>query len=346
MTDTNPLANHSGYDPNDVGKKGALFGLPFTEEEAKIVILPVPWDATTSYHSGADQGPSAILEASTQLDLEVHGRPAPWRKGIFMAAIDDDIQERSQQLSAIIAPYREALESGEVNEQSDEIILEVNKASNHLNEGVKQKCLSLLSRNKIVGLLGGEHSCPLGYLQALSEKYHDFGVLQIDAHMDLRQAYEGFQYSHASIMYNALQIPNISKLVQVGVRDFCESEQQLVNTSEERIAVFYDRKINKHLLEGGNWSVLCQQIVAQLPQRVYVSFDIDGLQPSLCPGTGTPVPGGLSYEQVDYLLQVLKNSGKSIIGFDLCEVAPQPSDFEWNANVGARILYLLCGLVG
>ncbi|MBA4077191.1 MAG: agmatinase, partial [Cyanobacteria bacterium PR.023] len=174
-------------------------------------------------------------------------------------------------------------------------------------------------------------------------RHDSFGILHIDAHADLRDAYEGFTYSHASIMFNAIKEPTLTKLVQVGIRDYCEMESDLVASSDGRIVSFYDRDIKTKMFEGMSWMHICQEIVSQLPDEVYVSFDIDGLDPKLCPNTGTPVPGGLEYEQALYLVRMVAESGRVIIGFDVNEVAPGDED-EWDANVGARLLYRLANL--
>jgi agmatinase len=174
----------------------------------------------------------------------------------------------------------------------------------------------------------------------LSEKYDRFGILQIDAHADLRKAYEGFAYSHASIMYNALKVPAVNRLVQVGIRDICEEEEKVMQRAMGRVVTFYDDDIKSQQYEGKTWTSICDEIINTLPDLVYISFDIDGLDPKLCPSTGTPVAGGLEFDQAKYLITKLVHSGRRIIGFDLCEVAPGPT--EWDANVGARMLYHLC----
>ena len=129
--------------------------------------------------------------------------------------------------------------------------------------------------------------------KAIAEKFGDFGILQIDAHCDLREAYEGFVYSHASIMYNALEeIPAITRLVQVGIRDYCEEEWEYIRQSNGRIVTYFDKDIKERQYEGDNWKAIADEIIQQLPEKVYLSFDIDGLDPKLCPNTGTPVQGG------------------------------------------------------
>jgi agmatinase len=183
----------------------------------------------------------------------------------------------------------------------------------------------------------------MGYLQYHAENRDEYGILHIDAHHDLRVAYEGFTYSHASIFYNALTSHAcISKLVQVGIRDYCDQEYKYVNSQHGRINVFYDRDIRSRLYRGETWHHLCRDIIACLPQNVHISIDIDGFDPGLCPHTGTPVPGGMAYEEVMYLLNELKKTGRNLIGFDLCEAAPGADG--WDANVGTRVLFHLCAL--
>ena len=180
-------------------------------------------------------------------------------------------------------------------------------------------------------------------VQALGERGEGFGILHIDAHCDLRRAYEGFEYSHASIMYNVLRdVPQAERIVEVGVRDYCDAEAELARSSE-RIRMFDDTQLSAAAFEGETWGATCRRIVAELPERVYVSFDIDGLSVEYCPHTGTPVAGGLTFNQAVYLLHETVRSGRRIIGFDVVEVVPRPGS-SIDASTGARILYKLCGL--
>jgi agmatinase len=221
---------------------------------------------------------------------------------------------------------------------------EINEGSANLNKWVYEQTISLLRDDKLVVLLGGDHSVPLGYMKAIAEKYGDFGILQIDAHCDLRKAYENFDHSHASIMYNALhEIPQITRLVQLGIRDFSEEEFNYIQNSHQRVIAYYDKDIKEKLFEGHSWRTIVDEIIQQLPAFVYVSFDVDGLDPKLCPHTGTPVNGGLEIEQVIYLIKKIIESGRKFIGFDLDEIAIGESNFD--ANVGARILWKLCNML-
>ena len=164
------------------------------------------------------------------------------------------------------------------------------------------------------------------------------GFLHIDAHADLRQAYEGFTFSHASILYNLLQEDQVGPIVQVGIRDQCEEERQRA-LADPRVTQSLDAELAMAMAGGETWRDLMTEALKPLPQRVWITFDVDGLQPSLCPNTGTPVPGGLSWSQACVLLHLLGRSGRTIVGFDLCEVGAH----TWDANVGARLLYKLAG---
>ncbi|MBC7641544.1 MAG: agmatinase family protein [Flavobacterium sp.] len=335
------------FDPSQPGLADeSIFGLPFTAEQSEIIIIPVPWEVTVSYGAGASNGPSAILEASFQVDLHHQEFPELWKLGIYL-----DLNEQTEnwandstKFKELAQPIIRALESGEVianNPNLNSDLLSVNLRCEKFNEEVKNQTLHWLNQGKKVALLGGDHSTPLGYYQALSTKHDSFGILHLDAHMDLRIAYEGFKYSHASIMYNALQIPEISKIVQVGIRDFCKQEVEVAQTN--RVIVHTDMDMKAETFTGKTWQQQCDEIILQLPQKVTVSFDIDGLYSWYCPNTGTPVPGGFSFEQATYLLSKLANSDKEIIGFDLVEVAPGEDD--WDGNVGARMLYHMCGML-
>ncbi|MFB2894622.1 agmatinase family protein [Aerosakkonemataceae cyanobacterium BLCC-F50] len=333
------------FDPNGIGiDNGNLLGLPFDYESANIIVFGVPWEVTVSYGFGTASGPKRILEASRQLDLFDFDNPDGWEQGIFMAVISSEIQQKSDDLRQKATRIIEYLEQGKVLEDEPEmvqILQEINSESQALNQWLFEQAQTAMNQGKKVAVIGGDHSVPLGYMQALAERYSNFGILHIDAHSDLREAYEGFEFSHASIMFNALQIPQISKLVQVGIRDISEGEVNLIKQSEGRVSAYYDPMLKQKLYAGVTWFDLCKQIVAELPQQVYISFDVDGLDPKLCPHTGTPVPGGLELEQAFCLFREVVHSGREIIGFDVVEVG----DDEWDGNVGARTVYKLCNLM-
>jgi agmatinase len=332
------------FNPSNVGvHNGNLFGLPFDEDESKIIILPVPWDVTVSYGAGTSLGPQAILDASPQLDFYDTDLPDAWKIGFHMPNVSESIERKSAQMRLISAAYISFLEmGGDISESEEDatILKKVNIASEELNKLVEEKITEILKSNKVPALVGGDHSTPLGFYRALANKHPEFGILQIDAHADLRKAYEGFTYSHASVFYNALQIEQVKKLVQVGIRDICQEEVDFAHSQGERVKIFYDAQLKEENYSGKTWNQQCDEIIAALPQKVHISFDIDGLDPKLCPNTGTPVPGGFELNQVIYLFRKLAESGKEIISFDLCEVGT--SEGDWDANVGARLLWKLC----
>jgi agmatinase len=319
-----------------------IFGFPFNYEDADLVIIPVPWEVTVSYRAGTAMAPSSILKASPQLDFYDHDYPDGWKRGIFMHKISQTLKKRNSEIRKKAARYIQLLEKNKPL-ASDDLLPEINEVCEKLHDFVYEQCSNILNDGKLAAVLGGDHSTPLGLIRALAEKHEEFGILQIDAHADLREAYEGFTYSHASAMFNALKIPQIKKLVQAGIRDISDDEITLIKNSERRIVAFYNDEMKAALYGGMNWNTICEKIISELPDKIYVSFDIDGLDRKLCPNSGTPVPGGFEIEQVYYLLNHAVNAGKKIIGFDLVEVSPGKND--WDGNVGARVLYKLCSLI-
>lgn len=334
------------FDPNGVGlSNGNLFGFPYSEKESDIVIIPVPWDATASYSKGTSHGPKAILDASPQLDFYHPKLENAYLTKVHMTEISQDWHEINHHFNEQSEAYFKDLEDlGEqaASEKHAALIQDINTAHQSLSNHLKERAAAVLNQGKICAILGGEHSVPLGLLEALNGRESAFSILQIDAHADLRAAYEGFYQSHASIMYNAIErCENIRNLVQVGIRDVSEAEVNFAK-SNPRIHTFYDWDLKSKEFEGLTWDKQCEDIISKLDQRVFISFDIDGLLPYLCPNTGTPVAGGFSLEQISHLIFKMVESGRTIIGFDLNEVAPG-TEGDWDANVGARALWqLIC----
>ncbi len=334
------------FNPNGVGLRNNHFiGLPFEEEDAQIVLIPVPWDLTVSFKNGTHSGPQNILEASYQLDLYDDYVEDAWKIGIYLRDVDEQLLSKNNKWRPTAENYIAALESEvEISEELSAEMASINQVCQEMLDTVEAQCSAILASPKLFGIIGGDHSVALAGINACAKKYESFGILQIDAHMDLRKAYEGFTYSHASIFYNAIQNKAVSQLVQVGIRDYCQEEADFITTHNQRIKLFSDNDIQEALLEGKSFKHVCTAIIEALPMDVYVSFDIDGLMPTFCPNTGTPVPGGLSFSQAKYLLKQLVESGRRIIGFDLCEVAG--IGHAYDANVGARLTYLLCNYMG
>jgi agmatinase len=332
------------FDPNAAAQPGSgVFGLPHLESEALVVLVPVPWEATTSYGGGASEGPKAIREASAQVDLFDLDVERPYALGIHMLPEADPIVAANAAGKALAEKIVQAGGAG-TDPELQKSLAGVNALSEQVNVWVESETSRLLDMGKIVGIIGGDHSVPYGALKALAARRRGFAILHFDAHSDTRRAYEGFVHSHASIMFNVLEdIPQVKKVVQVGIRDVCEAEIAYCKTQGQRVQIFSDRELVKRRHAGEPFARTVEAIVEELPQEVWVSFDIDGLDPRFCPHTGTPVPGGLDTSEVVAVLREVARTGRRIVGFDLNEVAPNLHDEhdQWDGNVGARMLYKL-----
>jgi agmatinase len=342
------MTDLSQFDPNGASNpNNNIFGLPFSEEDARLVILPVPWEVTVSYNAGTARAADHIFKASMQVDLFDSDAKDAWKQGIYMRDPDRKILLKSDYLRKEAELYIDYISRGEVLEKNAfmcKSLKDINEGSAFLNNWVYEQTSSLLKRNKLVALLGGDHSTALGFFKAVGEQHGDFGILQIDAHCDLRESYEYFTYSHASLMYNALtEIPSIIRLVQVGVRDYCQEEWEYICNNNGRVVTYFDKDIKERQYEGETWKQVSDEMINQLPEKVLLSFDIDGLDPKLCPCTGTPVQGGFDAEQVYYLLKKVIKSGRQFIGFDLSEIGVSENGYD--ANVGAHILWKLSNLL-
>lgn len=290
----------------------------FSNENSTMQFIPVPWEASTSYRCGTIEGPSAIFESSAQIDLFDLDVVDPYKCGMFM----DEEELTIRQLSSTARRTK------------------LDKHFKKMHDYVQKLTNEKLEKDQIPVIVGGDHSVPFGAWTAIDDQ---FGILQIDAHMDLRNGYQGFTYSHASIMHNALtKIPNISNLTQIGIRDFCKEEHEFAK--EHEVQTCFDSEIQEAKINGGNLNNIFRQATRHLPDKVWISFDIDGLDPSLCPNTGTPVPGGLGLNEALYIIKKIALSRK-IIGFDLVEVAPDPENKSIDANVAMRLLYKISAYV-
>lgn len=326
----------AAFDPGGPSRFDGVFGLPTTLDEASIVIVPVPWEPTTSYRRGTAGGPANVRASSHQVDLFDHDFGRVYEAGLHMLEAPPEWLAWNEEACERSLPIIEA--GGADTPELEARLAEVNALSAKLNASVRATCEALLARGKRVALLGGDHSTPFGLIDALVRRHPKLGVLHVDAHADLRVAYEGFTDSHASIMFNVHDRLPIASITQVGIRDFSEEEHTLATTSP-RIHTFFDHDLARRQLEGEPFSAVVRSIIETLPAEVYVSFDVDGLDPACCPGTGTPVPGGLSFREATYLLREVARA-RRVVGVDLNEVA---GDGEWDGIVGARLLYKLLG---
>lgn len=324
-----------------------IFGLPHGPKDARIHVLGVPFDATTSYRRGAMHGPEAVVAASRQVELHDRDFGSAHEDGIHYVPDDGPVAQWNEEARTLADPIIAAGGANDSIPSHADAIQRIDALGQAVREHVFGFTSDCLRQDKLPVLLGGDHSIPLGAMEAATQHVGELGVLHFDAHADLRPSFEGFRWSHASIFHNLLEeSPGIQSLVQVGVRDLGHREAL---RCQEDPAI--------HTLFDDQWAALApasqerkkamDEHLRHLPENVWISFDIDALTPDLCPHTGTPVPGGLDWHSTRAWLLKLAQSGRKVIGLDLCEVAPGPNpDREgvtWDAIVGARLLYSLIG---
>lgn len=337
------------FDPDGAAlDDSGIFGLPHGPDEALVHVVPVPFDATTSYRAGTARGPEAVLAASRQVDLFDLLTGEPWKHGICMLPADPRIERANEKARRRAERIIERGGRIGTSKSLARDLEKVNVIGAEINEIVRGATESILASRKLPVILGGDHSVPFGAIQACSERFPGLGVLHFDAHADLREAYEGFTWSHASIMHNVThRLPGVAKLVQVGIRDFGAAEHAAMRNSNGRVHVLFDLDWARARRDGASVRELARRTIGELPDKVYVSFDVDALDPCLCPGTGTPVPGGLDWNDAMLWLEELARSKKTIVGIDLNEVAPNDAtpmgQDSWDSIVGARLLYRLIG---
>lgn len=335
--------NH--FDPNGVGNTSSgIFGLPFEPGESKLVLIPMPWDVTVSNHAGTSKAPALIATNSSQIDLFDPFAIDAWKQGIAMEPIDQTMVALNATLRKSAVKVIRFLEQGGLADADKTIakaIKSINKACLEVSRTLEKTCLLSYKEGRIPLVVGGDHSVSLGAVRAATKEYPGLGVLQIDAHADLRNHYQGFTHSHASIMKNILGLENLGPVVQVGIREICDEEYKVIGEYAGKVFTWYDRDLFQHLAKGKTWDALCHEMIRALPDKVYITFDIDGLDPSMCPNTGTPVPGGLSYNQLMHLFETIVESGRQIVGADLVETGGDTFD----ATIACRILYRMAGMM-
>ena len=246
-------------------------------EKSKIILIPVPYDGTSTWGKGADKGPEAFLEASENMELyDIETDSEVYKQGIHLT---DPITE---------------------NSSPEAMVNEVHAITK-----------DFIKRNKFVTLFGGEHSMSIGSIRAFNECFDNLTVLQIDAHADLRESYEGTKYNHACAVYEANQTTN---LVQVGIRSMDAIEKTLMD--EEKTFFAHD------MVNDEYWT---DKVIEAMTENVFITLDLDAFDPSIMPSTGTPEPGGLLwYETLEFLKQVFED--KNVVGFDIVELCPNKND--------------------
>ncbi|HBW48233.1 TPA: arginase [bacterium] len=327
------LTPNTHFDPDAPAINEGIFGLP-PKKDPQIAVIPVPWEATTSYRRGTRNGPKRLFDASMQVDLfDIDSGPV-WQRGIEWSGINPIIEELCGRAKADSV---RCIESGGKDTSA---ALRVDLLAEKVNEIVADSVKSHLGKKQIPAVIGGEHSVSFGAIKAFSDLSKEkIGILHIDAHSDLRPCYESFKWSHASVMHNVLEFcPNVGCIVQVGIRDLGKVEFDRIKKEKNRLKTFFDSKLAKELARGRSWLSLVEEVISALPKNIWISLDVDGLDPAYCPETGTPVPGGLSFRELVILFEEVSKVRK-ISGFDIVEIG----DSEWDGNVAARLLYKLCG---
>ncbi|RMA66446.1 agmatinase [Ulvibacter antarcticus] len=246
-------------------------------ETSKIVLIPVPYDGTSTFQKGADKGPDAFLHASENMELyDIETESEVYLQGIYLA---DPVTEKSSPEAVVEAVH---------NVTKEHII-----------------------KNKFVTVFGGEHSISIGTIRAFNECFDDLTVLHIDAHADLRKEYQGTSCNHACAVYEASQNTN---LIQVGIRSMDVAEKRVMDPEKTWFA--HDMATDEYWMDN---------VIEALGDNVFITFDLDALDPSIMPSTGTPEPGGLFwYETLAFLKQVFKE--RNVVGFDIVELCPNEAD--------------------
>ncbi|HHT9152476.1 MAG TPA: agmatinase [Candidatus Hypogeohydataceae bacterium YC40] len=260
------------------------------------MILPIPYDSTCTHKTGAREGPRAIIHASRNLEF-----------------LDDELL-----IDATLQGIHTLPE-----------IMPDSQSPERMVEKVYQVAKGVMEQGKFLVSLGGEHTVTIGLVKAHKERYPGLSVLQIDAHMDLRDSYAGSQYNHACVMR---RIQELCEITQVGIRSYCQEELNFAR--EKGFEPFYKRLID----HWGDWP---EEVIERLSNEVYVTIDLDGLDPSIVPSVGTPEPGGLGWREVLRLLRRVAEK-KRIVGFDIMELSPDPNNIAPD-YVAARLAYKTLG---
>lgn len=265
-----------------------------TYENSEIAILPVPYDGTSTWIKGADRGPDAIIEASENMELyDIETESEVYRKGI-----------------ATLEPVSEA------------------SSPESMASEVERRMDAILNDRKFPVLIGGEHSVSIGAFRAMKKHYENFSVLQLDAHSDMRDSYEGSGHNHACVMARAKESATV---MQVGIRSSCTEENK--NIERERIIYAHER------IDSETWMY---EVSQKLNDNVYVTIDLDVFDPAIMPSTGTPEPDGLQYREVVNLIQLI-NARHNIIGLDIVELCPNDNNKAPNF-LAAKLIYQILSI--
>lgn len=277
-------------------EKPVFIGSNCPFDESNFVVLPISYEATVCYVHGTSKGPKAIIDASMQLES-------------FDVELGFEID-------------------GKIKIHTADELKPSEKPENAVNE-IENMVSGILQKNKLPVILGGEHTVTVGAVRACVKRHKDLSVLQIDAHADLRDEFEGERYSHACVMRRIRE--NVERTVQVGVRDMGREENEYM-IKEKLDGHVYGAKIGDNEIK---------KIIKQLSDNVYITIDLDGFDPSEVPAVGTPQPGGLHWEEVVGLLRKVAEK-KNIVGFDVVELAPIEGQVSSNV-LAAKLIYKIMG---
>jgi len=280
------------YEQLTIGEYGGTTPTTTDFEHARVVILPIPLDRTTSYVPGTRNGPHEILVASSHMEL--------W---------DEETQTDVHSIGIFTLPEMEFPFAS-----MEEVVGEIRRVASEL-----------VRRDKFPLILGGEHSITPAVVGAVAAKYPGLSVLQIDAHADLRESFMGTPHNHACAMRRTLEF---ARTTQVGIRSLSPEEAAAVPTLST--AIFYDFNMR----DDADW---IERVIDSLTEHVYITIDVDGLDPAIMPATGTPEPGGLSwYEALKLLRRVMQR--RTVVGCDVVELSPMPGHVAPNF-LCAKLIY-------
>lgn len=276
-----------------------------TVDRAQIVIVQAPYEHTVSYGGGTKKGPKAIIDASAYVEFY------------------DDETDRELCFDLGIATDKPLAFGAATDSKALAII--------------QKRVAQLLAKEKFVVTLGGEHTISAAPIAAHLEHYPTMSVLQFDAHSDLRDSYQGSKYSHASVLARVAEMMPPKRITQVGIRALCSEERAFIR--ENKVNTFFASALHKGD-HGKNWA---KKVVQTLGKDVYITFDVDALDPAIMPSTGTPEPDGLTYHEALEVVREVVRSGRRVVGMDVVELAPVPKVTHPDLTT-ARLLYKMLNL--
>ena len=328
----------------DSGDSGCYFRDTTPPDKAQVVIVSAPWDVTSAGGDGSAYAPDAIIDSSAHLGLFDAASGISLDGKVATATINYDIQENSQRLGVDAGKVISHIEDGGLiaGEYFTRKVARVDEGFVRMHDSIYSQTGHWLEAGKSVGVVGGDHTVGFGAVRAVAEHEGEIGVLYIDAYCDMRLAGESiFNYSHLSAARNIMEeIPAVVRMVQVGVRDTGSEEYERVK-ADKRMSLFLMDYLAAARFGGRSWSDICDEVVAQLPQKVYISIDASVLALDCCPHSKRPVAGGLSFNETIFLINAVVASGRAIVGFDLTGIVPKFGN-NTDAVTGARLLAKLC----